>query len=521
MRINETRAVANMVEDLESKAGGTTNYEDLQNKPSINGVSLSGNKTSSDLGLQGSYTAGDNISIENNEISVTGILPETKNTYQNMINGYAILVEQDTSMEPVPSPKQNADYAYCMFQNSSNTSKTFTFHITGKNTSGYATIITAEGDGHGTVTFIDDARDTNVNWNDHISSLTINGLGVAIFNFTNINEVSPEVYVIEESGELRNYVSYVTDRMGEKTAVTIGERLASSTVGEYSLAVGRNTQASANSCAFNGGKATGTNSVAMLGGTASGTVCLAAGSGATASGNYTSAIGSNAKASASYATAIGYGVSASGDYSGAFGNYTIAQRKSQSVRGEFNVADATGTTSTRGDYADIVGNGTGSNANKRSNAYTLDWDGNGWFSGNVYIGSTSGTNKDAGSKILATQEYVDTHSPSVVFLSADYFDYAEPGEGSTEVAGADNLVLDDLMYHYVGKDSLTACPTAFGYNDSTAGLVTLCSISKMNITHGSTNNYYIYVYKVDTDGTFTAGYFSKQGESGTWMFDFS
>jgi len=31
--------------------GGTTNYNDLSNKPQINGVSLSGNKTTSDLGI--------------------------------------------------------------------------------------------------------------------------------------------------------------------------------------------------------------------------------------------------------------------------------------------------------------------------------------------------------------------------------------------------------------------------------------------------------------------------------------
>lgn len=31
--------------------GGTTDYENLENKPSINGITLSGNLTSGDLGL--------------------------------------------------------------------------------------------------------------------------------------------------------------------------------------------------------------------------------------------------------------------------------------------------------------------------------------------------------------------------------------------------------------------------------------------------------------------------------------
>lgn len=54
--------------------------------------------------------------------------------------------------------------------------------------------------------------------------------------------------------------------------------------------------------------------------------------------------------------------------------------------------------------AHIVGNGTEENA--RSNAHTLDWEGNAWFAGDVYVGSTSGTNKDEGSKKLATEEQV-------------------------------------------------------------------------------------------------------------------
>lgn len=59
---------------------------------------------------------------------------------------------------------------------------------------------------------------------------------------------------------------------------------------------------------------------------------------------------------------------------------------------------------TKGQYIHIVGNGTADNA--RSNAHTLDWDGNAWYAGNIYVGSTSGTNKDEGSKRLATEEFV-------------------------------------------------------------------------------------------------------------------
>ena len=59
----------------------------------------------------------------------------------------------------------------------------------------------------------------------------------------------------------------------------------------------------------------------------------------------------------------------------------------------------------RGNYIHIIGNGQSDE--ERSNAHTLDWDGNAWFAGDVYIGSTSGANRDEGSKKLVTEEYVD------------------------------------------------------------------------------------------------------------------
>ena len=51
---------------------GTSNYEDLSNKPKINSVELSGSKSLDDLGIQGKLTPGSNISIINNVISATG-----------------------------------------------------------------------------------------------------------------------------------------------------------------------------------------------------------------------------------------------------------------------------------------------------------------------------------------------------------------------------------------------------------------------------------------------------------------
>lgn len=55
-----------------SQLGIDFNYNYLTNKPSINNVLLQGNKTLSDLGIQGKLTAGSGISIVGNTISATG-----------------------------------------------------------------------------------------------------------------------------------------------------------------------------------------------------------------------------------------------------------------------------------------------------------------------------------------------------------------------------------------------------------------------------------------------------------------
>ena len=68
-------------------------------------------------------------------------------------------------------------------------------------------------------------------------------------------------------------------------------------------------------------------------------------------------------------------------------------------------------------YAHVVGNG---NSNmERSNAHTLDWDGNAWYQGDVYVGSTSGINMDEGSKKLATEDYVDEKVSSIEIPDLD------------------------------------------------------------------------------------------------------
>ena len=136
--------------------------------------------------------------------------------------------------------------------------------------------------------------------------------------------------------------------------------------------------------------------------TAKGMYSHAEGRNATANGTYSHAEGAHTIAEGKYSHAEGENTTANSDYSHAEGRWTTASSSCQHVQGKCNVIDSNET------YAHIVGNG--SSDSLRSNAHTLDWNGNAWFEGDVYIGSTSGTNKDEGSKKLATEEYVGVNA---------------------------------------------------------------------------------------------------------------
>lgn len=117
----------------------------------------------------------------------------------------------------------------------------------------------------------------------------------------------------------------------------------------------------------------------------------------TAAGYASHIEGGGCHATGSCSHAEGLATTVSGAQSHAEGRYTIASGGAQHVEGIANIED------TEEKYIHIAGNGTFDN---RSNAYTLDWDGNGWFAGDVYVSSTSGTNRDNGSEKLATEAFV-------------------------------------------------------------------------------------------------------------------
>lgn len=135
---------------------------------------------------------------------------------------------------------------------------------------------------------------------------------------------------------------------------------------------------------------------------ASGRTSHAEGSQTRATGLSSHAEGSLTRATGSFSHAEGYGTRASGMsshaegdvtiasgyFSHAEGEHTIAASSSQHVQGKYNIEDA------EDKYAHIVGNGDN---NVHSNAHTLDWDGNAWFAGDVYVG---GTSQDDGDRLI-------------------------------------------------------------------------------------------------------------------------
>ena len=116
---------------------------------------------------------------------------------------------------------------------------------------------------------------------------------------------------------------------------------------------------------------------------ASGTGSFAFGTSVVASGDYSFAQG-NSTASGPYAHAEGSGTTASGSYSHAEGRGTIAYHSEQHAGGAYNVQDPDNAGhASRGTYIEIIGNGT--TASNRSNARALDWDGNEYLNGDLFI----------------------------------------------------------------------------------------------------------------------------------------
>ena len=167
--------------------------------------------------------------------------------------------------------------------------------------------------------------------------------------------------------------------------------------GDYgSHAEGSNTIASGVGSHAEGSSTTASNYYSHAEGdstTASGENSHSEGKYTTASGESSHAEGDNTTASAYCSHAEGNCTTASGENSHAEGASTIASSQNQHVQGKYNIEDLNGT------YAHIVGNGEDG---KNSNAHTLDWEGNAWYSGKVTASAAPVEDMD-----LTTKKYVD------------------------------------------------------------------------------------------------------------------
>lgn len=157
--------------------------------------------------------------------------------------------------------------------------------------------------------------------------------------------------------------------------------------GQYSHAEGNDTTASAAQAHAEGSgtKATkeGTHAEG-LGSTASGSYSHAEGNTTTASGDGSHAEGGGAKAIGQYSHAEGSGCSATGTGAHAEGVMTVTLADGQHAEGKYNIPHAR--------YIEMVGNG--SSDSNRNNASAIDWNGNQYLAGNLYVGVTNWTDPE-------------------------------------------------------------------------------------------------------------------------------
>ena len=220
-----------------------------------------------------------------------------------------------------------------------------------------------------------------------------NQTDIDILYLNRINDTEATIYLsgtLDENNSLNNRNGYSVQYSG----------LAA--ISRASHAEGINTISSGNAAHAEGEYTIASETAAHAEGSysiASGNAAHAEGSGK-ASGYYSHAEGEG-QASGWWSHAEGIST-ASGNSSHAEGYYTIANHRSQHVFGEYNVADTSNEASIyRGNYIEIVGKGTKDSA--RSNARTLDWNGNEVLAGKLTVGASPTNDMD-----VATKQYVDS-----------------------------------------------------------------------------------------------------------------
>jgi hypothetical protein len=300
-------------------------------------------------------------------------------------------------------------------------------------------------------------------------NLSINGIIVYQLDkkFIPTLDVVTNIINGDSLGSLRSRAAAPNDdeyQIGE-TATALG--LRTKAPGLHSYAEGYETTASGDTSHAEGAHTTAFGWLSHAEGastTASGQNSHAEGFNTTASGDTSHAEGADTTASGRVSHAEGNHTTASGVYSHVEGNYTTASGNYQHVQGKYNIED------TANSYAHIVGNGSDGNP---SNAHALDWDGNAWFAGDVYVGSTSGTNEDDGSKKLATEEYVNLNSGVGASVAGRVFSIdgvSVTAEEGAEIFNYSGNIATGINSHAEGSQTI-----ASGSGDHAEGVLTTAS----------------------------------------------
>lgn len=198
-----------------------------------------------------------------------------------------------------------------------------------------------------------------------------------------------------ENGIYNNSENMALREIYEDSAVSFG-RKAGTAKGTGSVAFGANLEASGYHSGVFGANNTASapysgafgisNTVSGNSGFVEGASNIVSGANAHGEGANNKAEGScshtegvSNEAGGPYSHTEGAGGKAGGMASHTEGGGSIAGGDFQHVQGKYNIEDTEGT------YAHIVGNG-GSDT-ERSNAHTLDWNGNAWFAGDITNGN--------------------------------------------------------------------------------------------------------------------------------------
>lgn len=181
--------------------------------------------------------------------------------------------------------------------------------------------------------------------------------------------------------------------------------------GDFSITSGQYNTASGNFSSAYGyyNRATNLYSFAMgYGNKSYESYAIAIGTQNNASGFASIAIGQDNTATKDFSLAIGKNSNAKANFSLAIGEHCIASGESQTVLGKYNIAD------NNDKYAFIIG--SGDSDKNRSNALTLDWNGNLWTAGDITATNSDGETVSLCEMALAVSDLQNANAPTATKL---------------------------------------------------------------------------------------------------------